>query len=202
MRLGNSFVKCLALCYRNAQLELSGLARTVASRESSRSPGRAAVNLLEVGQLSECGLVSEGDVNKAVVGEGRHGSDRCALLSTTHCTCGNEHAGVLAPEGALLPLLASLVPEGLKLSREVAVTGVLQLSSCGIPGLILPCGNTEEHAVKSLELGRVVQNGISWLRGGVHLLQDFIGQSLWDLEERGIATSFTDALQLSIGLER
>jgi hypothetical protein len=120
-----------------------------------------------------------------VVGKGAHAGNSSALLSATHGAGGDEHAGVLAPEGALRPLLSGGVPEGLELCRKVAVT----------------CGNTEEDAVKGLELRGVLDGldiGVLW--GCVHLGEDFLGKCLGDLEKDGVTASLPDALQLSIGL--
>lgn len=136
-----------------------------------------------------------------MVGKGAHGSKAGALLATTLGAGGNEETGVLAPEASLLPLLASLVPEGLELGGEVAVT----------------CGDTEEDTVKLLEDGWVVDDGHIGLGGGVHLLEDLLGKCLGDpatwlvhgytrrgfkylLEDLGVAASLFDALGLSIGL--
>lgn len=83
----------------------------------------------------------------------------------------------------LLPLLAGFVPEGLELGGEVTVAG----------------GDAEEHGVEGLEVGGVVQNGVTRLSRSVHLLEDFVGERLRDLEEGGVTASLADALELSIG---
>jgi hypothetical protein len=138
-----------------------------------------------IGSLTEGGLVSERNVDEAVVGQGAHASNSSALLSATEGTGADEHAGVLAPEGALCPLLASGVPEGLELRGEVAVT----------------CGDTEEDAVKGLELRGVLDGAhVGVLGGCVHLGENFLGKSLGDLEQDGVTASLPDALELSIGL--
>lgn len=67
----------------------------------------------------------------------------------------------------------------------------------------LTCGNAEENTVKGLELGGVVQNGnVGGLGRRIHLRENFVRESLRDLEEGGIAASLADALQLSLGLRR
>ena len=143
------------------------------------------MDLLKVGQLSEGSLVSQRDVDEAVVDESRHGGDGGGLLATTEGAGADEHTSILAPEGALLPLLAGLVPEGLELGGEVAVT----------------CGDAEEDAVEGLKLGGVVQDGdVGRLGRRVHLLEDLFGECLGDLEEGSIATSLADALELGFGL--
>lgn len=143
------------------------------------------MNLLKVGELGKGSLVTKGNVDEAVVDESRHGGDSGGLLATTEGTGADEHASVLAPEGALLPLLAGLVPEGLELGGEVAVTG----------------GDTEEDTVESLKLGGVVQGGdVGGLGRSVHLVEDVLGQGLGDLEEGGITTSLADTLELSLCL--
>lgn len=52
VRLSNCLVKGLALRLGDAELEGSGLARTVAGGESTSAPGGATVDLVEVGELS------------------------------------------------------------------------------------------------------------------------------------------------------
>jgi hypothetical protein len=135
--------------------------------------------------LTEGGLVSERNVDEAVVGQGAHAGNSSALLSATKGAGANEHAGVLAPEGALRPLLAGGVPEGLELGGEISVTR----------------GDTEEDAVKGLELRGVFDGAhVGVLGGRVHLGEDFLGKCLGDLEQDGVTASLPDTLQLSIGL--
>ena len=55
------------------------------------------MNLAEVGELREDGLVAERDEDDAVVGQSAHGGERRALLSTAEGTGADEEAGVLAP---------------------------------------------------------------------------------------------------------
>jgi hypothetical protein len=180
VRLGNGLVKGLALCGCDAELELRGLARTVASGEGASAPGGAAVNFVEVGELgcersvgsflknyrghTKRGLVSKWHVDEAVVRQRRHGRNASALLSTTLGTGGNEQSGILAPEGALRPLSAGLVPEGLELCGKVSVAS----------------GDAEQDAVKGFELGWIVKDGHIWLGWGVHLGEDLLWEGFGD----------------------
>lgn len=52
--------------------------------ESTSTPGAATTDLAVVAEEVEGGLVAEGNVDDAVVGEGAHGSESGALLSTNH----------------------------------------------------------------------------------------------------------------------
>jgi hypothetical protein len=150
------------------------------------TPWGTTVDLLKVGQLSEGSLVSQRNVDEAVVDESRHGGDGGGLLATTEGAGADEHTSILAPEGALLPLLAGLVPEGLELGGEVAVTG----------------GDTEEDTVECLQLGRVVQGSdVGGLGGSIHLVEDVLGERLGDLEECRITAGLADALELSLCLQ-
>lgn len=148
-------------------------------------------------------LVAKGNIDEAVVGESRHSSNGSGLLATTLGASRDEEAGVLAPIGTSGPLLASLVPEGLELGREVSVTS----------------GDAEQEGIILLELRGVGHRlDISGLGGSVHLGEDFIGEGLSDseallddrgpmvsqakcvLEEGGTAAGLLNALLLSFGL--
>lgn len=131
--------------------------------EGTGTPGATTVNLVEVGQEGECGLVAERNVDETVVGEGAHGGDGSGLLATTGGTGGDEETGVLAPVAAGSPDGAGLVPEGLPLSGEVAVAG----------------GDTEEDGIVLQEVGGL-SNGVAGLGRGVHLAQHLLGESLGD----------------------
>jgi hypothetical protein len=96
--------------------------------------------------------------------QGAEARDESALLAAALAAGADEHAGVLAPEGARGPLLARLVPEGLELRREVSVAG----------------RDAKEDAVELLELGGVVEDGHVGLGWGVHLGEDLIGKGLGD----------------------
>jgi hypothetical protein len=144
------------------------------------TPWGTTVDLLKVGQLSEGSLVSQRNVDEAVVDESRHGGDGGGLLATTEGAGADEHTSIL------LPLLTGLVPEGLELGGEVAVTG----------------GDTEEDTVECLQLGRVVQGSdVGGLGGSIHLVEDVLGEGLGDLEECRITTGLADALELSLCLQ-
>lgn len=97
------------------------------------------------------------------MGQCTHARDDGALLSSSEGAGADEHAGVLAPEGARHPLAASLVPEGLPLGWEVTVSG----------------GDTEYDGVVWLEvLG--LGDGVVGFGRGVHFGEDFFGEGLCD----------------------
>lgn len=123
MSPGDSLVEGLALSLSDTELESGRLARAVASREGTGTPGGSAVDLVEVGEVSEGGLVSERDVDESVMGQGGHAGDSSALLSATEGSGGDEETSVLAPERTLRPLLSRLVPECLDLCGEVTCGG-------------------------------------------------------------------------------
>lgn len=79
------------------------------------------MDLLQVSQLGKGVLVAQRNVDETVVSEGAHGGDGSRLLATTESTGGNEETGVLAPVTTSGPDGASGIPEGLPLSRQVAV---------------------------------------------------------------------------------
>lgn len=54
--------------------------------EGTSTPGTATADLAVVAEEVEGGLVAEGNVDDAVVGEGAHGSKSGALLSTIERT--------------------------------------------------------------------------------------------------------------------
>ena len=115
--------------------------------------------------------------------EGRHASQRSALLSSAHRRGRDEDADVLPVEAASLPLLASVVPEGLPLGGHVAVTG----------------GNPDEEGVIFLELvGGDDGDGFALARGA-HLGEDVLWESLLDLVQVGFAAGGFDAGLLGFG---
>ena len=165
MRLGNSLVESLTLSLRNVQLKLTGLPRSIAGRKSTSTPWASTVDLVQVGQHAKRSLVAKGNVDETVVHKRAHAGNGSRLLATAQGARRNEDTGVLSPEGALLPLLACLVPEGLELGGEVAVTG----------------GDTEEDTVKGLQLGGVVQGSdVGGLGRSVHLVEDVLREGLGD----------------------
>ena len=94
------------------------------------------------------------------------GTERTLLASALACGR-DEQTTELASELALCPELAGRVPEGLPLAGEVTETG----------------GNTHQEGVK---VGQVVgsENGVLALGRGVQELEDVLGKSLGDPEER------------------
>lgn len=131
--------------------------------EGTGTPGATTVDLGQVGELSEGGLVAERDVDEAVVSKRAHGGESSGLLTTTLGTGGDEETGVLSPETTGGPDAASLVPEGLPLGREVTVTG----------------GDTEENGIV-LEEGLGLNDGVAGLARGVHQGEDILRKSLLD----------------------
>lgn len=152
--------------------------------EGTGAPSATTADLAVVTEEVECGLVAKRDVDDAVVGEGAHGSESSALLSTTLGAGRDEQASVLAPEAAGLPLTAGPVPEGPPLGGEVAVAG----GDAHQEGIVL----CEDGGVGDLRDGGV-------LGGSVHLGEDLIGEGLGDAVEVDGTAGLTDALGLSLG---
>jgi hypothetical protein len=115
-------------------------------------------------RLTKGGLVSQWNIDESVVGKGAHACNSSALLATTEGAGADEHAGVLAPERALGPLLAGLVPESRELGWEVSVTG----------------GDAEQDTIKGLELGGVVEDRVAGLGWSVHLCENIVCEGLGD----------------------
>ena len=101
--LGNRLPKRFALNLCNFQLKFARLARTVAARKCACPPRRTTVHLGNVGQLSESVLVSEGNEDHAVVGEGRDCVCSRHFLSTAGAGSRHEDAGVLPVKRSLCP---------------------------------------------------------------------------------------------------
>lgn len=99
-----------------------------------------------------------------MVGEGAHGRQRRALLTTALGSGADEDANVLAVVAARLPLLPRLVPEGFPLVREIAESR----------------RNAEEEGVILFEF----VGGDEWdgagLAGSVHLGEDLLREGLFD----------------------
>lgn len=131
--------------------------------EGTGTPGTTAVDLLEVGELTEGGLVAQRDVEETVVSKGAHGTESSRLLATTESASGDEQTGVLAPEATSGPDATGTVPEGLPLSGEVTVAS----------------GNTEEDGIEGEEL-LGSSNRVGGLGGSVHLSKNVIGEGLSD----------------------
>lgn len=70
----------------------------------------------EIRQLAEGTCIPKGDKGDAVVSKGREGRESSRLLATTGATCGDKDACELAVQLALLPELASRIPEGLQIT--------------------------------------------------------------------------------------
>lgn len=102
--LGEGGPEGLALLEGERELLLGGLSAAVGTGKGTGTPGGATTNLSEVGESAEDGFVAEGNVDHAVVDEGRHGADDGGLLTTAGGGSGNEGTGVLAPESTSLPL--------------------------------------------------------------------------------------------------
>ena len=119
------------------------------------------MDLLEVGEHGEGGLVAQRNVDKAVVNEGAHAGHDGGLLATTGGTGGDEGTSVLSSVATAGPDAAGLVPEGLPLGGEVTITG----------------GDTEEDSIE-LEQVRGLSNGVAGLGRGVHLGENLLGESL------------------------
>ena len=119
------------------------------------------MDLVQVGELTEGGLVSQRDIEEAVMSESAHGSDTGRLLTTALGTSGDEKTGIFAPVATGAPDSASLVPESLPLGREVTITS----------------GDTEEDGIVLKELVGF-GNGVGGLGRSVHLGQNLIGESL------------------------
>lgn len=179
--LGDGLVEALALDLGDLELEGGRLARAIGTGEGTSTPGATTVNLVEVGEEGEGILVTQRDVDEAVVGEGAHGGNRSGLLATTGTSSGDEDTSVLAPEATSGPDGAGSIPEGLPLCREVTVAG----------------GNTEEDGIVLQEIIGL-NDGVGRLGGSVHLGQNLVGESLGDLEDVGLAASGLNALLLGL----
>lgn len=185
--LGNVLVEGLALGLSNLHLKRSGLAGAIGTLDTdsqqddsflsgkmkiaktyskgTSTPGATTVDLTQVGQLTEGGLVAQGNVDQAMVSKSAHGSESSGLLATTLGTGRDKQTGVLAPVATSGPDTTGLVPESLPLGGEVTVAG----------------GDTEEESIVFGEVFRVSQHGDGGGLGrGVHLGQDLVGEGLGD----------------------
>jgi len=181
--LGDVLIESLTLGLGDLELERSGLARAIGTlyklisrlfiliekvtySKGTSTPGATTVNLSQVGKLGKGGLVTQRDVEEAVVSEGAHGSNGGRLLATTEGTSGDEQTSVFAPEATRGPDTAGAVPEGLPLSGEVTVTG----------------GDTEEDGIVVKE-SLVAGNRVGRLGGSVHLGENVLREGLRDSDE-------------------
>lgn len=121
------------------------------------------MDFTQVRDLCARSLVSERDINDAVVRKRGHGGNRGALLSTTGSCSGDEYTCVLAPKCARCPELSCGIPEGLPLCWEVAITSWNTNQECVIGREDIGC-----------DFGHV------WLGWSMHLRQDFRGEGLGD----------------------
>ena len=128
------------------------------------APRGATVHFVQVGELPEDGLVAQGDVDHAMMGECAHGGDAGGLLAASQSGGGDEEADVFAPEAALLPLASGTVEEGLPLGGEVAVAS----------------GDPEEDTVVLLKLVGRDDGDFRVLWWGIHLVENLLGQGLLD----------------------
>jgi len=71
---------------------------------------------------TESSLVTQGYVDESVVHKRAHASNGRALLTSTEGAGGDEETSILAPEGTLLPLLASHIPKCLELCGKISIS--------------------------------------------------------------------------------
>lgn len=67
---------------RNFELKFGGLPAAIGTGEATRAPGRATMDLGEVGELLEAVGIAEGHEDQAVMDEGGHDTKVGALLTT------------------------------------------------------------------------------------------------------------------------
>lgn len=151
--------------------------------EGTSAPWRATADLRVITEERKDSLVAQRHVDETVVRKRAHGIHSSALLPTAHSGSRHEQTRVLAPQGTGLPLAAGLVPEGLPLGREVAVSG----------------RDAEEEGVVLLEGFWVAERGdLAGFGRGVHLGQDVFGERLFDAVEVAAAAGGFDALGLGL----
>lgn len=121
------------------------------------------MNLLQVRNLCERRLVSERDVDNAMVRECGQGGNGGGLLSATRSCSRNKYTGILAPKCTSCPELSCGIPEGLPLGWEITVTSWDTKQECVIVREDVGCNY-----------------GYVWLGWGIHLCQDFLRQRLGD----------------------
>ena len=132
-------------------------------RISSGTPRGASMNLGQVRNLCKRRLVSERDIDDAMVRKCGHRGNGSGLLSATGSCSGNKHTRILAPKCASCPKLPRGIPEGLPLCWEVPVTS----------------RNTNQECVICRENVRC-NYGYVWLGRSMHLRQDILWQRLGD----------------------
>ena len=150
--------------------------------KGTSAPSATTMNLTEVGKLTEGSLVSQRDIEEAMVSEGAHGSESSRLLATTLGASRDEKTGILSPEATSGPDATGLVPESLPLGREVTVAS----------------GDPEENGIVLEELSGFGDR-VGGLGRSMHLLQDLIREGLGNLVHIGLATGSFNALLLGLG---
>lgn len=123
-----------------------------------RAPRTAAMDLGQVGMQRKRGLVSQRNIDDAVMSQCAQRADDRGFLPSSLARGGNEDSSVLSPVGPRLPLLAGAVPECFPLGGEVAV----------------PSWDAQQESVVALEdFGRDERNvgGLTW---SIHLGKDLL----------------------------
>lgn len=145
------------------------------------------MDLVEVGELGEGVLVSEGNEDDAVVDESREGGDNGALLSSSKSSGGDEDTSVLAGEASTCPQATGGVPESLKRGgRRERVRWQILDGETYLPltwEVTVTSGNADQE---SIVRGKNLwgDDGVVGFGGGVELLEDLIGERLRDPARR------------------
>ncbi len=151
--------------YEMALVRHEGLEYTHA--EGACAPRAPTTNFGDVGQRREYGLVSQRNINNAVMSEGAQGCNHGGFLASSRSGGGDENPTILAPVSSCLPDLAGAVPESLPLCGEVSVPGR---------------DPKQEAIILAQDVGRDDWN-ITRLGRGVHLAKHFIRESFLDPTE-------------------
>lgn len=141
--------------------------------KSPCTPRSTTPHLLQIRQRRKRRGVTQRYIDHAMVRESAHSRQRRALLSSSLRGGTDEDTNIFPVVSASLPLLASLVPEGFPLGREVAITG----------------GNAKEEGVIFFKLVGGDEGDGAGLAGCVHLGEDLFGEGLLD-SRRGKAGQF------------
>jgi len=170
-------VEGLALNPSNFKLKSGGLPAAIGGSIAACSPGRATVDLGQIGELLESTGIAKGNEDHAMMDEGRHDAKVGALLTTTCTSSRNKGAHEFPGEGTSLPELSGGIPESLELCWPRAITSA----------------DTNEEAVVLRELGGG-NNGVVGFSRGIHLGEDLLRESLRNLEDGGRPPCGLDAL--------
>lgn len=81
------------------------------------------MNLVEIGQEREGGLVSQRNIDDAVVSQCAHTGKSSRFLATAGGAGGDENTSVFSPVATAAPNTAGFVPERFPLGGEVAISG-------------------------------------------------------------------------------